>query len=70
MNFLEKLDSLLEKRNLNRRQFAIQSGIPYMTIMNWYKRSYEGMAVATLHTLCSYFGVTMDSMAFDDREIE
>ena len=70
MTFTEKLSCLISKNGLNRRRFSEASGISYSTIDNWYKRSYEGMTVGTLRTLCSYFGVTMDSMAYDDREIE
>lgn len=70
MTFTEKLSCLISKNGLNRRRFSEASGISYSTIDNWYKRSYEGMTVGTLRALCSYFGVTMDSMAYDDREIE
>ena len=70
MTFTEKLSYLINKNGLNRRRFSEASGISYSTIDNWYKRSYEGMTVGTLRALCSYFGVTMDSMAYDDREIE
>ena len=70
MTFTEKLSYLISKNGLNRRRFSEDSGVSYSTIDNWYKRSYEGMTVGTLRTLCSYFGVTMDSMAYDDREIE
>lgn len=70
MNMLDKFNLLLKSRNLNKRQFSLQSGIPYSTIDNWRKQGYENMHVATFKTLCNFFGVTMESMAYDDREIE
>ena len=45
-------------------------GLPYSTIDNIFKVSYEKMKLPTFMKICDYFGVTMDSMAYDDREIE
>lgn len=70
MILLEKIDHLMKKNGLNKRQLAIKSGIPYTTIDGLYKGRYENMKLQTFKALCSYFGVTMDSMAYDDREIE
>ncbi len=33
--FVELLNDLLEEHNLNRKQFAEQSGIPYTTVIGW-----------------------------------
>lgn len=33
--FIEILNDLLEESNLNRKQFAEKSGIPYPTIIGW-----------------------------------
>ena len=70
MEFLLKLDSLMENRKLNKRRLSLQSGIPYTTIDGWYKRGYENISMSTFKTLCAFFGVTMESMAYDDRDIE
>ncbi|MDE6870254.1 MAG: helix-turn-helix domain-containing protein [Clostridia bacterium] len=35
--FVELFNELLEERNLNRKQFAEQSGIPYTTVIGWTK---------------------------------
>ena len=35
--FVEIFNDLLEERNLNRKQFAEQSGIPYTTVIGWTK---------------------------------
>ena len=34
LNFLEKLDLLMEREGLNRRTLSLRSGIPYTTIDN------------------------------------
>lgn len=70
MNFLEKLDLLMYKNKLNKKKLAEQSGVPYTTIIAWYKRGYSGMALPTFQKICDFFNVTMDSMARDDAEIE
>lgn len=71
MNFLDKLDMLMAKNNLNKKSLANDSGIAYTTIVNWYKRGYDNMTISILKKLCDYFGVTMDSMARNEvKEIE
>lgn len=71
MNFLEKLDLLMSMKKLNKKKLSELSGIPYTTIANWYKRSYENMSVSTFKTLCVFFNVSMDYLARDEiTEIE
>lgn len=71
MNFLDKLDMLMAKNNLNKKTLANDSGIAYTTIVNWYKRGYDNMTISIFKKLCDYFGVTMDSMARNEvQEIE
>ena len=70
MTLLEKIDYLSKNRNLNKRQLSVQSGIPYSTIDGLYKVGYENMRLPTFRTLCDFFGVTMESMAYDEKEIE
>lgn len=70
MTFLEKLDYLIKKRDINKHKFSELSGIPYTTIINFYKQSYDNMKLSTFKKICDYFGVTMDSMARDELEIE
>ena len=69
MVFTDKLNLLIKAHGYSRKKFSEAIHIPYSTIDNWYKRSYENLSVSTLKTLCSFFGVTMESMAYDDREI-
>ena len=68
MNFLSKLDALMADKELSKRQLAIESGIPYTTIVNWYKRGYDNMSLSNFKILCDFFNVTMDSLARDDVE--
>ena len=70
MTFTTKLDALMRERGIkNASQLSEASGIPYTTIRNWYSRGYEGMSVSTLRQLCEFFGVTMESMIYDDLPI-
>lgn len=70
MTTLEKITLLLESKELNRKQFAELSGIPYTTVMNWYTRGANSMTLSSFKRICDYFHVTMDSMARDYMDIE
>ena len=48
MDFLEKLDFLMKRYDLNKRSLSRKSEIPYTTIDNWYKRGYENLTLPTL----------------------
>lgn len=69
MNFLEKLDFLMDKYNLNKSTLSKSCDIPYTTIDGWYKRGYEGLKLPTLKKLSDYFGTSLDYWA-DDNLIE
>lgn len=66
MNFLEKLDFLMNKFDLNKRTLSINSDIPYTTIDNWYKRGYEGLKLPTLRKLAEYFNTSLDYWIKDE----
>ncbi len=70
MTLLEKTGYLIDVNNLNKRQLAIESDIPYSTVDNWWKKGIDNIRLPTFRKLCNYFNVTMDSMAFDDQEIQ
>lgn len=70
MNLLEKISYLIEENGINKRKLSLQANIPYSTIDGLYKKGYENMRITTFRKLCDYFGVTMDSMANDDKDIE
>ena len=69
MDFLEKLDFLMDKHNLNKSTLSKSCDIPYTTIDGWYKRGYEGLKLPTLKKLSNYFGTSLDYWA-DDNLIE
>ena len=60
MNFLEKLNYMLEKENLNRNSLSKQSGIPYTTIDGWYKKGYDEMRLSTLKKLANFFNTDLE----------
>lgn len=69
MDFLEKLDFLMNKYKLNKSTLSKSCDIPYTTIDGWYKRGYEGLKLPTLKKLSNYFGTSLDYWA-DDNLIE
>ena len=70
MTTLDKLSFLMKQLNLNKRQLSIKSELAYSTIDNLWKRGSDSMRLPTFMKLCDFFNVTMDSMAYDDKEIE
>lgn len=69
MDFLEKLNYLMEKNHLNKSTLSKACDIPYTTVDGWYKRGYEGLKLPTLKKLSNYFGISLDYWA-DDELIE
>lgn len=69
MDFLEKLNNLMEQSNLNKSTLSKACDIPYTTIDNWYKRGYEGLKLTTLRKLADYFGTSLDYWATEDKEL-
>jgi plasmid maintenance system antidote protein VapI len=63
MDFLEKLDYLMEKNNLNKNTLSKACDIPYTTIDGWYKKGFEGLKLTTLRKLASFFGTSLDFWA-------
>ena len=66
MNFLDKLDYLMSKSNLNKRTLSQQSGVPYTTILDFYKKGYEHTRISTIFKLATFLGVTTDYLIDDD----
>lgn len=60
MDFLEKVNLLMQERKLNRHTLSEACGIPYTTIDGWFKKGYEGAKVSTLIKLADYFTVELD----------
>ena len=70
MNVLEKIELLLEKNHLNKKQLSRESEIPYTTIVNLFNRDPGSMNLSTFKRLCDFFKVDMTSMAYDELEIK
>lgn len=66
MNFLEKLNLLMDNYNLNKNTLSQKSGIPYTTIDNWYKRGYDGVKLTTIKKLSVCFDTSSDFWIFDE----
>lgn len=66
MNFLEKLECLMDRYGLNKRTLSQNSDIPYTTIDGWYKKGYEGLKLTTLRKLADYFNTAIDYWVVDD----
>ena len=66
MDFLQKLDFLMDKYGLNKLTLSQNSGIPYTTIVGWYKKGYEGLKLTTLRKLSDYFNTILDYWVSDD----
>lgn len=68
MNFLEKLDYLMEKNHLNKSKLSKACDIPYTTIDGWYKKGYEGVKLTTLRKLAEFFGTSLDYWVSEDPD--
>lgn len=69
MDFLQKLDYLMKKNNLNKSSLSKACDIPYTTIDGWYKKGYEGLKLPTVRKLADYFNTSLDYWA-DDTILE
>lgn len=60
MNFLDRIDSLLDERGLNKNQLATLTGIPVSTVYGWYKKGYGSITLPTLLKLSEFFNCSME----------
>lgn len=60
MNFLEKLNLLMEERSLNKSTLSKISGIPYTTIDGFYKKGYQNTKLSTIWKLADALDVSID----------
>lgn len=70
MNFLEKIDFMLDVEGLSKRQFSQRSLIPYTTIDGWYKKGYSNMKLSTLKQTSKFFNVPIDVLCDDSIVID
>lgn len=69
MNFLEKLDYLMEDRSINKSKLSKMSGVPYTTIDGFYKKGYENTKLSTIRKLSEALNVSLDYL-FDETSDE
>ena len=67
MTMTEKLDILMSERGINKSQLSRLSGIPYMTIVNFYEKGTENIKRSTLIKLSRFFDVTVDYLIVDEE---
>lgn len=70
MDFLDKLNYLMNENNLNKSTLSKACEIPYTTIDGWYKKGYEGLKLTTLRKLANYFGTSLDFWALEDIDVK
>ena len=68
MNFLDKLDMLMEEKGINKSKLARESGIPYTTITSLYERGYKDIRLGTLKKLSSFFNCSIDYLAAESDQ--
>lgn len=70
MTFINKLDSLMNERGINKSILSKESGIPYTTIDGFYKKGTDNVKLSTLKKLAAYFNCTLDFLVDDDSNDE
>jgi DNA-binding Xre family transcriptional regulator len=70
MSFTEKLDNLMEEKNINKAELSRASGIPYTTIDGFYKKGSDNVKLSTLKRLCSFFNCSLDYLVDDSVSSE
>ncbi|MBP1083475.1 helix-turn-helix domain-containing protein [Bacillus capparidis] len=68
MKFTDKLDALMEEKNISKMGLSKKSGIPYTTIVNFYKKGSENIKLSTLKKLADFFEVSLDYLVDDEEE--
>ena len=57
----------MSERSINKSQLSRLSGIPYMTIVNFYEKGTENIKRSTLIKLSRFFDVTVDFLIVDEE---
>lgn len=68
MTFTDKLDKLMQERNINKSVLSKESGIPYTTIDGFYKKGADNIKLSTLKGLASYFQCSLDYLVDDSND--
>jgi len=69
MNFLQKLESLMQSHEIdNLHVLSEKCDIPYTTLKGFYDRGTEKIQRLTLKKLAKFFGCTTDYLIYDEIE--
>lgn len=60
MDFLKRLELLMNAREINKKVLAEQAKIPVSTVYSWWAKGYEGITLPTINKLCEFFHCSMD----------
>lgn len=58
--FLDNLQFLMDKNEWSKHELARQSGVPYSTIVSFWKVGCDNVKLSTLRALADCFNVTLD----------
>jgi transcriptional regulator with XRE-family HTH domain len=67
MNMMEKIQIMMNERNLTKADVSRGADIPYTTLDGLFKKGYYNASVPTLQKLASFFDVGVNYF-FDDNE--
>ena len=70
MLIYKKIDNLLQKKQINRKEMCIETNIPYSTYSNMYTRKSESISMRAIVKMSNFFNVTVDYLMRDDLPIE
>lgn len=68
MNFLDRIDALMEQKGINKNQLAQMTGIPVSTVYGWYKKGFDNITLPTIRKLSVFFGCSMEYLANGEKE--
>ena len=68
MTMTEKIDLLMEEMSINKAELSRRTGIPYMTIVNFYVKGTDNAKRSTLLRLAKCLDVSMDYLTVDECE--
>lgn len=66
MTLLEKVEMLMNERNINNAQLAKGADIPYTTVDGFFKKGMDNVKLTTLKKLAKYFDCTLDYLVDDE----
>ena len=69
MDMMERVESLMRARRINRKELAKRSEIPYTTLCGAVHGKWKGMRISTLVKLADYFHVSLDWLVYGSEEV-